>query len=110
VITTDARPMTEVAGGAAFLIPCDRGTTGGGSSFREDGARLIDEVLQLTPEARRKVIDAGLVNAKRFDTDKALNLIEEIYQDVLRNYPKNTKKMKLMNKLSHKGAVAESAI
>jgi hypothetical protein len=28
----------------------------------------------------------------------------------LRNYPKNTKKMKLMNKLSHKGAVAESAI
>lgn len=109
VITTDARPMTEVAGDAAFLIRSDS-TAQQKSSFRENGARLIDEVLQLTPDARQKVINAGLINAKRFDSDKALNLIEGIYQDVLRSYSKNDKKVKLMKTPLKKGAVAESAI
>lgn len=110
VITTDARPMTEVAGGAAFLIPIGPDTTVLNASWKEDGARLIEEVLHLTPDARRKIIDAGLINAKRFDTDKALDLIEGIYQDVLHGYLKNSETTKQMNKTSNEGVVAESAI
>jgi glycosyltransferase involved in cell wall biosynthesis len=90
VITTDARPMTEVAGGAAYLIRMS-GEGYADSAFVMEAGRLIEKVLTMTLKERSKLVDAGLINAKRFDTEHSLDLIEKIYQDVLLTHKKKIK-------------------
>jgi hypothetical protein len=41
--------------------------------------------VALSPEERKMVIDTGLRNAQRFDTQNALSKIEEIYRRIVEN-------------------------
>jgi glycosyltransferase involved in cell wall biosynthesis len=86
VVTTDTRPMTEVAGGTAFLIRTTKGSIGFTPTSINDGAQLIRTVLELRPHEREKVVAAGLANAKRFDTDHSLDQINKVYKSVLSSY------------------------
>ncbi|MEJ7738054.1 MAG: glycosyltransferase family 1 protein [Chitinophagaceae bacterium] len=88
VITTNEAPMTEVAGNVGFFIPCypqDESRTG---EWAADAAKMINKVLSLAPSERKAVVEAGLVNASRFDSDVALDRIEAIYRNILQQ-PKN---------------------
>lgn len=82
VITTHCAPMTEVAGDAAFLIPvkpfADRDST-----WRTHAAMVLNRVLDMSSHERTKVINAGLANAQRFDTERALDRIDGIYRQVI---------------------------
>jgi hypothetical protein len=40
-------------------------------------------VVQLSAAERQAVIESGLQNAKRFNTDDALNKIEKIYSEIV---------------------------
>jgi glycosyltransferase involved in cell wall biosynthesis len=83
VVTTNEAPMTEVAGDAAFLIdrqPYDETKT---ESWAAGASSTVDHVLRLSEEERKKVVDAGLQNVKRFDTKVAIDRIEEIYRRIL---------------------------
>lgn len=83
VITTNLAPMNEVAGKAAFYIPC-RPSVKEANHWAEECAECLIKLIQLSEQDRIKLIQSGLENSKRFDTDHALEKIENIYLDVLR--------------------------
>jgi glycosyltransferase involved in cell wall biosynthesis len=89
VITTNEAPMTEVAGDAGFFIarkPSGSATLS--SSWVNDVNALIDKLLSLDQAGRESAVEAGYVNAKRFDTKTIIKEIEKIYHNVLdQNYP-----------------------
>jgi len=83
VITTGEAPMTEVAGEAAFLIP-RRANNNDGTEWATNAARIVEKLVTMSSDERQSVVDAGLQNAKRFDTENTLNEIENIYKKILR--------------------------
>lgn len=85
VITTGEAPMTEVASDAAFLISRRPDDIKLLKSWALDSAKVVEEVVTLPPDKREKFVEAGLVNASRFDARVALDKIEHIYRKVL--YP-----------------------
>ena len=83
VITTDAAPMTEVAGEAGFYIPPMDAPMSGGASWASRSAEVLDQVVALSPEARRDAIAHGFEQVRRFDSEAALDRIEAIYRKTL---------------------------
>ena len=86
VITTNEAPMTEVAGNAGFTISRRPHRLNGFSGWASEGAKVLEQVLTLSPEERRFEIEKGLLNAKRFDTNTALNQVEDIYKEIVESY------------------------
>lgn len=83
VVTTSEAPMSEVAGDAGFLIAKKTFDKNHVNAWANEVAAIIEQVVALSPEKRKQVIKKGIENAKRFDTGKALDKIEEIYQFIL---------------------------
>ncbi len=82
VITTGEMPMTEVAGDTAFLIdkrPLDEGDV---TQWAEKCAKVVNNVITLSPSEMQKVVDNGIKNSKRFNTNLMLDNIERIYAGV----------------------------
>lgn len=86
VITTDEVPMSEVAGQAGFLIPSRPFSDEEAANWSIAAAKVVDKIIQLSSIDRQQAIEAGLVNAKRFDTNVALDRIEEIYKNIVKQY------------------------
>ena len=89
VVTTNEAPMTEVAGGAAFLIPRRPEKAEFAEKWAKEAGNTVNEVIGLTPEKRSETIRAGLLNAQRFDTEKAMDKIERVYQSICNGYISN---------------------
>jgi glycosyltransferase involved in cell wall biosynthesis len=87
VVTTNEAPMTEVAGGAAFLIRCRPKAIEEVVAWAEEAGKIVDQVVNLSPVALEAVIKAGIINSKRFETDTALDKIENNYETILKNQP-----------------------
>ena len=85
VITTGEAPMTEVAGNEAYYIPKMPKNSLKKTKWDQDAAIKIEEILQLSQSKRDEVVARGIENAKRFDSEIALNKIEKIYMDILLN-------------------------
>jgi glycosyltransferase involved in cell wall biosynthesis len=83
VITTDEAPMTEVGGKAGFYIPRRPYQKTEVKLWANNAAKVINQVLKLSSEERKILVESGLDNAKRFDSESALNQIETIYQNVV---------------------------
>lgn len=83
VITTDEAPMSEVAGGAAFLISRKPADDRKASAWASNAAICLDKVMTLSPDKRYEIRRKGIENAKRFDTQKALDKIESIYSNII---------------------------
>lgn len=83
VITTKEPPMCEVAGDAGFLIPGMPNSTREIVEWSHHAAAVMESIVMLSNDDRNKVIEAGLLNSKRFETNSALNKIEEIYESIL---------------------------
>ncbi|SEJ39160.1 Glycosyltransferase involved in cell wall bisynthesis [Dyadobacter sp. SG02] len=95
VITTSDMPMMEVAGDAALFIqkrPSDEKLV---EQWAKDSANVIDQLLHYTKEERRQLIDRGLRNAERFDSQETIAKIERVYEAIARqavdNLPPNDK-------------------
>lgn len=84
VVTTNEAPMTEVAGTAGFLIPRQPTNKNAMEAWLSEAALTVNKVVELTGEDRKVVVEAGLENAKRFDSNFALDKIENIYQSVIK--------------------------
>lgn len=93
VITTNEAPMTEVAGDAGFLIPRRPADKSQAAGWANEAAKVVNKILALSPEDYAATIEAGIINAKRFDTEKALDSIETIYKRILqvREKPTNSR-------------------
>jgi len=85
VITTNEAPMTEVGGTAGFYIP-RRPTDHTRQAWATSAAVVLDRIVKFTPAERKAAVEESIANAKRFDTDKALDKIEAIYHDIVANY------------------------
>ena len=83
VITTEEAPMTEVAGKAGIFISRRPEGKEKQKKWSKDAALIMDSVIKLGPEARKAIIEAGIRNAGRFNSEVALDKIEGIYQKVL---------------------------
>ena len=83
VITTNEAPMTEVAGEAGFLVRRRPSEPTEVQTWAVEVAQVVAQVLALSKAARQAVVAQGLLNAKRFNTDAALDRIEEIYSAIL---------------------------
>lgn len=88
VITTEEAPMTEVGGSAAYYVR-RKSFEENWHEWSNDVAKVIESILDLPKETRERVIEAGIDNAKRFDTEESLKQIEAVYAQVL----KSTKKL-----------------
>lgn len=97
VITTHAAPMTEVAGDAGFLIPA-RPFCDDHSRWAMQAAKTLNNVLTMSDGERAKAIEAGLQNAKRFETESALDRIETIYKRVIDSYARHDVGFSTLNK------------
>ncbi|MGV3558409.1 glycosyltransferase family 4 protein [Larkinella arboricola] len=89
VVTTDAAPMTEVAGEAGFLIPRQPANEQEATNWAKQAARVVNHVVQLKGAEREKAVKAGLENAKRFNANQALDQIEAIYYSLLQTEKKH---------------------
>lgn len=74
VITTNKPPMNEVGGDAAIYID-RKGTT----EWSKSSAEVLQTILNLNEKDRNELISLGLENSLRFNADKALDKIENIY-------------------------------
>ncbi|WP_299291105.1 glycosyltransferase [uncultured Mucilaginibacter sp.] len=83
VITTNEAPMTEVAGDAGFLISKQPQNSSNIKTWAQEAAKTVEKTVNLDFAERAKVVAAGIENARRFNTDLALNQIEKIYQNIL---------------------------
>lgn len=82
VITTGDAPMTEVAGGVAFLID-KRPRQGDLKGWAQKAAVVVEQVLQMDAQKRNEVVNAGRKNIERFDSEQTILKIEAIYKEVL---------------------------
>ena len=83
VITTNEPPMSEVAGEAGILIPVKPVSPIETIHWSYNGAKTLEEILNLTPDKREDLIEKGISNANRFDPEKTLDQIEEIYKSIV---------------------------
>jgi glycosyltransferase involved in cell wall biosynthesis len=88
VMTTNAAPMTEVAGNAAFFIPPCPLDHAAIRVWAESSAHTLEELLSLSPRQQRFITESGFENASRFNTEETLNKIEMIYRAIPRNFSK----------------------
>lgn len=84
VITTGLPPMTEVACGAAKLIPRMPREKTERSDWAKLAAAAVDQVVRLEGVTRKNFLSEGRLNAARFNTDIALSSYEEIYFKALK--------------------------
>jgi len=80
VLTTNASPMTEVGGNAAFLMPVYERTKE--NTWAALGAQAVEKVVSMTAEERALIVQRSIANAKRFDQKTALDQIEDIYYNI----------------------------
>jgi glycosyltransferase involved in cell wall biosynthesis len=83
VITTNEAPMTEVAGKSGFFISRKPRNVANMQKWAEEGAKMIEKVLTLSCQDRKRIIDEGFLNVKRFDPSITLDAIERIYKEVV---------------------------
>ena len=84
VITTGIAPMTEVAGDAGFFIQPDTDDQATvDSRWAKQAAAKLAEVIGLSDAERKVVAARGLAQVAHFDSTRALDRIEKIYERVL---------------------------
>jgi glycosyltransferase involved in cell wall biosynthesis len=83
VITTGEAPMTEVGDAAAMYIPAQPIADDKVILWATEAAKVLNQALNLPDIERLKMLTKGFDNAKRFNTDSALDEFEKIFIDIL---------------------------
>lgn len=83
VITTNLAPMTEVGGDAAFYI--DRRNEKNLKSWVQKGAKVIEEVLNLSPYEINSLKKISSQNIIKFQANSIMDITEEFYKKTLDN-------------------------
>jgi len=83
VITTNEAPMTEVAGDAGFLVNRKPLEIEQVKTWASHSAETLNKVISFSGEERKKVVDVGIENAKRFNPEDALDKIEALYKEIV---------------------------
>ena len=84
VVTTNLEPMTEVAGGCAFLINRKPEHQDDIKAWAAQSAQTLDQAVKLSGDQLDSFVKAGLENAKRFSSELMLDKVEAIYGEVVK--------------------------
>ena len=84
VVTTKEAPMTEVAGNAALFIERRPTREEKVADWAAASAMVIETLLSYDEQERLRLTEKGLHNVKRFDNEKTIEKIENIYKSILR--------------------------
>jgi glycosyltransferase involved in cell wall biosynthesis len=84
VVTTNEAPMTEVAGDHGFLIP--RMPTEGVEDWARDCAPIVEQAWKLQGVQSEEWCREAVMHTRKFDQDEAINRIEKIYEDLLKDH------------------------
>lgn len=82
VITTDAAPMSEVGGDVALKIS-RRPYQLKVDSWKQESAKALNELLQISQGRYETIVKKGLERAKEFSSESALDKIEIYYINIL---------------------------
>lgn len=85
VVTTNAVPMLEVAGDAAFLIGRKPSVKDDQQAWANDAAVVLQNALLLKDTERQEWLEKGKINVERFKLEEAMDSIERIYTSVFIN-------------------------
>ncbi|WP_407430183.1 glycosyltransferase [Arcticibacter sp.] len=80
VITTDEAPMNEVGGQPAVYV--SRKQMGNEPEWLDECASAIDRTLNMSDEQRANLVSGGLENVSRFDSESALDKVENVYMRI----------------------------
>ncbi|ASU36708.1 glycosyltransferase [Mucilaginibacter xinganensis] len=83
VVTTGEAPMTEVGDNAAIYIPSQPLRESEGVAWAQGAAKILNQVIDLPETDRVKMVQKGLDNSQRFNTEKALDEFEKIFLEIL---------------------------
>ncbi|MBO0947782.1 glycosyltransferase [Fibrella forsythiae] len=83
VVTTDSAPMNEVAGSAGFYIKRRPSPINQFSTWASESSKILNIVINLSDSERQVVIKNGVINAKRFNVEFSLKVIEDIYNNII---------------------------
>ena len=86
VVTTAKAPMTEVGGDAAFYIPRLDKKKDSEELWASQAAVVVESITCLTDADLQAIQEAGLENARRFNTEKSLDAVEHIYKNIYEQY------------------------
>lgn len=75
--------MTEVAGDAGYFIKRRPDDPLQAAEWARNAASVVDKIVTLSTSSRIAVVEAGIRNSKRFDTQLALDQIETIYLKII---------------------------
>jgi glycosyltransferase involved in cell wall biosynthesis len=84
VLTTNQAPMTEVGADAAFYIDRRPFKNIEVPYWANAAADLMHEIISAPADVRKMSVEASLRNSKRFNATKALDKIEQIYLQVIK--------------------------
>ncbi|MEZ0485101.1 glycosyltransferase [Fibrella aquatica] len=82
VITTNEAPMTEVAGNAALLIPKRPHQEDQLMSWLSITSGVLNDSVSFTSEQRKKIVEAGIENARRFSSVESISELVSIYTKI----------------------------
>lgn len=78
VVTTDDTPMTEVGGDAVAYIPVHP-SNASDILWAAESAKILNRVIVMDDAERMNVINTGLDNSKRFNTNMMLDNAEKVF-------------------------------
>lgn len=84
VITTNENPMKEIAADVAFYIdkkPFLKDIL----YWKKSAAKELEKVMKLDAMERETVIEKSILHSNKFSTNKFIDSIESIYQEILNN-------------------------
>ena len=86
VVTTNASPMKEIGADCSFYIPRRYEKQVEDDAWAEESAKVVDKIIRLKNHERVALIEKGLKNVERFETEKSLEQIEKAYINVYKSY------------------------
>lgn len=86
VITTNKAPMNEVGGQSCLYIERFNSEKKSLEEWAVESAQVVNRLLELPRAERERLVASGIENAKRFNTEAALDQIEAIYTEILHSY------------------------
>lgn len=83
VITTNKPPMTEVGGNAAFYISRRPEQKNEVNAWAENGAMMIEQLVNMSSVERQEAVNTGLQNVGRFSSQAVLDQIDGFYKQIV---------------------------
>lgn len=90
VVTSNDRPMSEVGGDCAFYVPVLHATTSL-EGWADESSSVLAMAMDQSEGERTRRIQAGMLQAQRFNADVAVERYETIYRSALMREPTSGK-------------------